>query len=148
MGFCSNQNNRECHYCSHNIGGISKCEEDYEWQKVWAYCKPILVNPQPNPFPYPRPTLVYPQPNPYPQPYPQPRPGYPAQSRPAYFPKPQPKPSQLHPTKLYANPTNYYNPWGQQNKYGRWKRSVKYFGKVELISLYLPFQCSCKNYLC
>ncbi|KAL8598770.1 hypothetical protein ACOMHN_033333 [Nucella lapillus] len=144
---CSEKYNRDCHYCNYNKGGVSKCEEDYEWQTVWAYCKPIPTphpypeshNPYPQPHnPHPEPHNPHPEPhNPYPLPYPKPTLGQPVAE-----PNPYVRKHKVYrPAKLYAK--HYYN----ANK--RWKRSsVRGQGKVEKISLYLPYQCSCKRFKC
>ncbi|XP_076439432.1 uncharacterized protein LOC143298530 isoform X2 [Babylonia areolata] len=137
---CSAKYNRDCHYCTHNQGGVSKCEEDYEWQTVWAYCKPIIPTPYPHPHPdlYPKPHVVYPKPTLV---YPQTYPTYP---KPHPHPQPRPYPGKvLYPAKLYAK--TYYDPYA----YKRWKRSPHIGGgKVEKISLYLPYQCGCKSFRC
>ncbi|KAK7476935.1 hypothetical protein BaRGS_00031794 [Batillaria attramentaria] len=159
---CSDKYNRDCHYCSYSQGGISKCEEEYEWQQVWAYCKPLIVHPQPKPY-VPQPKPYVPRPRPYvPKPYvPQPRPHVP-QPKPYHKPNPAPyyppqkpvvqNPKPVYDTgKIFARKTTQYDPWRpQQTAYsGRYKRGVTYnLGKVEQISLYLPYQCSCKNFKC
>jgi len=150
--YCSDQYNRECHYCSANKGGTSKCEEEYEWQKVWAYCKPKYVQPKyvkPTPYVKPtyvnKPTYVQPKPQTYPtyrrNQYPQPKPYRSRQTYPKPTPYYQPTRSQA---KIWAKPSPRYSQYQQ-----RWKRSVHQVqGKIEQISLFLPFQCSCKNFKC
>nr|KAG5692200.1 hypothetical protein BaRGS_008746 [Batillaria attramentaria] len=98
----------------------------------------------PKPYvPQPRPHV--PQPKPYHKP--NPAPYYPPQ-------KPvvqNPKPGLRHWEDLRQEGTTQYDPWRpQQTAYsGRYKRGVTYnLGKVEQISLYLPYQCSCKNFKC
>ncbi|XP_012944918.1 repetitive proline-rich cell wall protein-like [Aplysia californica] len=153
---CSASQNRDCQECSYH-GGVSKCEEDYEYRDVWAYCtyKPTLtpvVKPQPvypvpvrpvvDPKPpvYPlRPTVVNPRPPTYPVYNPPVKAVYPPQGRITY-----PYPA------TYKDPWNkVYKPYVLQQK-RRWKRSYheEPQGKIERMPLYLPYHCGCKRYHC
>lgn len=161
---CSGDN-RDCRYCSYIQGKVSKCEEDYEWQFVWAYCKPLQpAHPAPVRYapPQPKPAPPQPQPQPHPQPYPpvrqvHPQPPYkPYPEPPVQYPVQQPQQEVYVTDKLYAARPRYHDPYppGHHNVYppppNIWKRSVPapLPGNVEKISLYIPFQCSCKNFQC
>lgn len=148
----SMQYNRDCHYCSYQQGGVSKCDEDYEWKNVLAYCKPLQpdylpVKPlQPDYLPVKPLQPVYPPVKPQPIPW-KPDPVYPLNPQPLPPLKPDP---QIYPCKTC---NYYYDPYRQASSGlagKRWKRSInqQYYGKVETICLYLPYQCSCKNFKC
>ncbi|PVD34582.1 hypothetical protein C0Q70_05858 [Pomacea canaliculata] len=125
VGMYSDQSNRDCHYCSYSQGGISKCDEEYEWRTVWAYCKPI----------YPI--------NVYPPLYPP----VPPVKPPVYPIPPYNQKVILRQDDVYVK-TSYPEPYPRKiGYYGRKKRSVvpQHAGSIEHVTLFLPFQCSCKE---
>ena len=125
---------RSCNYCQNkqNFGLVSRCEEDYDWQTVWAYCKParkqypVVIN-SPGTS-YLSPILRW---------------------LTSSFPR---LPAMLDDESSYEDIILPFQRLGQSNwtTYNRLKRSVfrNNFCTMKKINLYLPYQCSCRTYRC